>query len=241
MSQSIAAGPTASPLPARPAKVPPANVARPEQADPACPHGLRPGTTVCLHCLREKRLAIRQRRYKTAARVGLAIVGGGLLIVLAVGTVKSIAPTIRASRAAAPATPVATAPAARSSRSRPVRWALQPAVAVGRTDLGQGMFVERIADSIFVRFDTDTLRTRFDWKFEGVVRATLPTVFPQLQTQLDSIPQATLVRGGSLLRDLPHTGIRFPVDATHALTIWPITRPGQDGPLVVGYRISPTR
>ena len=91
---------------------------------------------------------------------------------------------------------------------------------------GQGMFVERTADSVVVYFDTETLRTRFDWKFEGVVRATLPTIFPQAQAALAAIPTATLSHGADLLTDLTRRGIRLDLGAQAgstggALMLWP--------------------
>jgi hypothetical protein len=214
----------------------------------ACPHGLRPGTTVCLYCLREKRLAARRRRYRVAARVGLLAAGGGVLLTLVIGGIVALAPSARGSDG--PPAPaglmLAGAPTklpGSISRTTGSRTELEPSIAAGRTALGEGMYAERAGDSVIVHFDTETLRTRFDWKFEGVVRATLPLVFPEATEALAAIPQATLVRGGILLRELPVRGIRLPLagNADAALTIWPVTRPGVDGPLVVAYRVKATR
>jgi hypothetical protein len=225
MSQSIldaAASPFSSPLNAR----------------GECPHGLRPGTTVCLYCLRDERAAARQRRYRVAARFGLIAIGGGLVLTLIVGGIVALAPG--GSRAADESIAAVVSAVRTTSSKTESATRILPAIAVGRTDLGEGMYAERAGDSVIVHFDTPDLRTRFDWKFEGVVRATLPTVFPQATDALTAIPQATFVHGGSLLEQLPQRGIRLPLGSDGALTVWPITRPGEDGPLVVAYGVKAT-
>lgn len=219
--------------------------------DPAaqtCPHGLRPGTTVCLHCRHDARVAARQRRYRLLARAGLILLGGGAVVALVIGGVMAIAPgkdsagvgqsTTVVSSAGAPATAPAS-PAA--TTARPERAGLRPAIPEGRRELGDSMFAVREGPSVTVYFDTETLRTRFDWKFEGVVRATLPIVFGEVtRAALDSIATGTLVRGGDLLTELPTRGFPLAV-GEEQLRVWPITRPGRDGPLVVGYRASAAR
>jgi hypothetical protein len=117
--------------------------------------------------------------------------------------------------------------------------ALRPTIAEGRRELGDSMFAVREGSQVTVHFDTDSLRTRFDWKFEGVVRATLPIIFGhEARVALDSIPQSYFARGG-LLTELPRRGIPLRL-GTHTLRVWPITRDGRDGPLVVGYRAAPS-
>lgn len=218
-----------------------------------CPHGLRPGTTVCLHCRHEARAAARRRRYVLATRLGLAVLAVVALGALAIGGLSSLASRRAASDSANALAdvPVATpspvsADAVTGARSAtrtpaPVTAAsgLAPIIAEGRRDLGEGMYAERSGREVTVHFDTETLRTRFDWKFEGVVRATLPLVFGDTVKQtLDSIPSGTLVRGGNLLTDLPTRGFTLRIAGTDDLRVWPITRAGRDGPLVVGYRVS---
>jgi hypothetical protein len=211
---------------------------------PPCPHGLRPGTTVCLHCRQEARAAAQQRRYRLAARVGLATLGGAVLISLIIGGLNAIAPDARelgkavAQSVRRSANQVATAAVQRSRTP-----SLEPVIAEGRRELGDSVFAERVDDQVTVHFDTDALRTRYDWKFEGVVRATLPAVFgPDARAALDSVPSGTFVRGGDLLRELPTRGIPLELKGSgQTLKVWPITRAGRDGPLVVGYRVSPAR
>src|SRR4051812_25992151 len=62
---------------------------------PACPHGLRPGTTVCLHCRHDARVAATQQRYRMAARIGLLSIGGAVVAALVVSGLTAIAPDAR--------------------------------------------------------------------------------------------------------------------------------------------------
>jgi hypothetical protein len=195
-------------------------------------------------------MAARQRRYRLLARAGLITLGGGAVVALVIGGIVAIAPgedsaiaavgqadTVVSSAGAPadPTPPVAAAPAPAE------RVGLRPAIPEGRRELGDSMFAVREGASVTVHFDTETLRTRFDWKFEGVVRATLPLVYGEVtRAALDSVPTGTLVRGGDLLSDLPTRG--FPIAVgDDQLRVWPITRPGRDGPLVVAYRVSTAR
>lgn len=211
-----------------------------------CPHGLRPGTTVCLHCRADARHAARQRRYRFLARVGLLALGGGAVVALIIGGLMTIAPDgARVSEdEGATSTVVAAAgapTAANAPTAQPQPTGLHPVIPEGRRELGDSMFAVREGGEVSVHFDTETLRTRFDWKFEGVVRATLPLVYGDTtRSALDSIPSGSLVRGGDLLTDLTTRGIPIAV-GSERLRVFPITRAGRDGPLVVGYRVSPGR
>lgn len=216
--------------------------------DPAvqtCPHGLRPGTTVCLHCRADARLAARQRRYRFLARVALITLGGGAVVALVIGGLMSIAPDggTAAGDEGETSTVVATAgaPAPNAPSAPSQRAGLHPVIPEGRRELGDSIFAVRDGGEVSVHFDTELLRTRFDWKFEGVVRATLPLVYGDTtRSALDSIPSGSLVRGGDLLTDLTTRGIPIAV-GDERLRVWPITRPGRDGPLVVGYRVAAGR
>jgi hypothetical protein len=119
---------------------------------------------------------------------------------------------------------------------------LVPSIPEGRSALGDSIIAERRGGDVTVHFDTEEFRTRYDLKFERVVRATLPLVFgADAGAALDSIRTGEFVRGGNLLRDLPMQGIQLALSDGRSLTVRPITRPGQDGPLVVGYSASPSR
>lgn len=108
---------------------------------------------------------------------------------------------------------------------------------MGRTELGDGLFALRLGDTVEVHFDTPTTRTRRRDKFERIVRRTLPIAFGEIaDSALARVGAGTLVSGGDLLAELPAHGLRFPAGSGVRFAIYPITRPGQDGPLVVLYR-----
>lgn len=206
----------------------------------SCPHDRRPGTSVCLYCLQDARSAARRRRNRVLARTGLATMGVVAVVALGIGGYASLAPnagsrsrsvdeavTRTVERSSAPSvTPQAS--------ERPAT----PAIPEGRRELGDGMVAERIGDTVTVHFDTELLRTRYDWKFEGIVRGTLPLMFGDLaRMALDSIPHGELLDGANLLGTLPVAGLAIPVAGeAGSVRVWPIVRPGRDGPLVVGYR-----
>lgn len=183
------------------------------------------------------------------ARVGIAASGVVVAISLLIVAVMAIAPDSRASDAAeapqsnsvvlaaAPATPH-VAPAERIAKPAATTIEkLEPRIAEGRRELADSMFAVRDGEEVTVHFDTEPLRTRYDWKFERVVRSTLPIVFGSVvRAALDSIPEGHLAAGGDLLTDLPTRGIELPIGEGQTLRVWPVTRPGQDGPLVVAYR-----
>ena len=185
-----------------------------------------------------------------AARVGIAASGVVVAISLLIGAVMAIAPDTSARattensqsgsvvQASAPATP---RPAAERVAPKPVAAPvkLEPRIAEGRRELADSMFAVREGQQVTVHFDTDELRTRYDWKFEGVVRSTLPIVFGSaVRAALDSIPEGHFALGGDLLNELPTRGIDLQVAEGQTLRVWPVTRPGRDGPIVVAYRAS---
>jgi hypothetical protein len=130
------------------------------------------------------------------------------------------------------ATPVPTPPAV--TRVTPP---LTFVVAEGRTELGDSLFVQRMGDSAIVSFDTPLTRTRRRDKFEGVVRETLPALYgARVDSLLATVPDGGIAVGGDLLTELPVRGIQLPMANGWVLELWPETRPGQDGPLVVRYR-----
>lgn len=184
------------------------------------------------------------------ARVGIAASGVVVAISLLIVAVMAIAPDSRANdaaeapetaavvQAAAPVTPRVAAP--ERVPPKPADAAVEklaPRIAEGRRELADSMFAVREGEEVTVHFDTEPLRTRYDWKFERVVRSTLPIVFGSVvRAALDSIPEGHLAAGGDLLTDLPTRGIELPIGEGQTLRVWPVTRPGQDGPLVVAYR-----
>lgn len=208
-----------------------------------CRHGER-GTSVCLYCRQEARDAARRRRNRLLARFGLTTLGGVAVIALIVGALVTLAPASRRAvdaNADGVAAPVMPSEGTQPGASLPSL--LTPQIPIGRKELGDGMTAERAGDEVTVRFDTDSLRTRFDWKFEGVVRATLPLVFGEpARAALDSIEPGTLLAGTNLIGDLPRRGLRIPLDGgLGTIRVWPLVRSGRDGPLVTAYRAAVTR
>jgi hypothetical protein len=69
----------------------------------------------------------------------------------------------------------------------------------------------------------------------------LPLVFGEdVRTALDSIPAGTFASTGDLVTQLPERGIPLKV-GEHTLRVYPVVRPGRDGPLVYAYRASVSR
>ena len=200
----------------------------------SCPHGPRAGTTTCLYCRNEARALARQRRNRVLARFGVVLMGGATVVALIVGAIISLVPASNADGAGETVT--ADGSATSTVASQQATPTLEPGIPEGRSALGDSIVAERRGSEVTVHFDTEALRTRYDWKFEGVVRATLPLIYgPDARAALDSIRTGDFVRGGNLLRDLPTRGIHLALSDGRSLTVRPITRPGQDGPLVVGY------
>jgi hypothetical protein len=238
-----------------------------------CPHDRRPGTTVCLLCLRDARLAANARLRRTALRLG----GGVLAVAIAATTfvsgggldlltrrapaeggaeepalqsiaaapssdqpVVSLIATSTTSPAGSPAAPPAEVPesSAPATPSAPTGAPpIAPIVRDGRTWLRDSLFVVRAGDTARVHFDTELARTRRPAKFEGIVRETLPAVYgPAAARALERLAPGALVAGGDLVADLPTRGVRVPLSDGWAIALWPETRPGRDGPLVVSYR-----
>jgi hypothetical protein len=61
---------------------------------------------------------------------------------------------------------------------------------------------------------------------------------PNVRVALDSVREGTFASGGDLLNELPTRGIALELPDGNELRVYPITRPGRDGPLVVAYRAS---
>jgi hypothetical protein len=232
-----------------------------------CPHELRPGTAVCLHCRREAREAHKARVKVILLRVGAAVLALAACAAVATAVQRrpgtdrrsaSSRPTGTPPRPAelsaaeppapapapAPAAVAAPTPAAPATRtpayaatSPAVSSTLRPAVAEGRTELRDGMYAERHGDTVTVFFDTELGRTRRPEKFEQIVRATLPAVYgPAADSLLAHAPAGAVANAGELLADLPARGVHLSSPSGARLALWPTTRPGRDGPLVVTYR-----
>lgn len=99
------------------------------------------------------------------------------------------------------------------------------------------MVADRAGDTVRVRFDLMLARTRRADKFESIVRSTLPQVYgPVADSALRALPVGTVARAGDLVTTLPERGFQIPLAGGRTISVWPETRVGRDGPLVVAYR-----
>jgi hypothetical protein len=119
---------------------------------------------------------------------------------------------------------------------------LKPIVAEGRTELRDGLVAVRTGDTVAVHFDTPRTRTRQPQKFEQLVRATLPAIYgAAVDSLLATVAAGELIRGVDPLTRPSAHGVYLPLAAGWSLALWPETRPGRDGPLIVTYRTALTR
>lgn len=231
----------------------------PSKGSAVCTHERGLGTTVCVHCRYEARTAARARRKRlllrsSAAAVVMSTLGAaGVLSASAIRTYSSSHHTARRMAEAPPKTPVvlASAPAPTVSAPAPTpivtspetivrsKPPFTPVVPQGQSSLPDGPTAVRADSLVTVSFDAPMTRTRIPAKFERLVRTTLPAVYGRsIDSVLAKIPEGGIARQGDLVSELPARGIRIPVNAEWTIALYPETRPGHDGPLVVRYRVS---
>lgn len=231
-----------------------------------CTHELRPGTTVCWHCRHTARLAARERRKKlvlrmSAATIVLATLGaagalgasairshsGGWRPIRRQAAVASIPKPVSDSGAsktpthlaAAPVSPAAPTVVQQGEVVARAKAPFLPIVPVGTSTLRDGPTVLRADSVVTLSFDMPMIRTRIPAKFEHLVRTTLPAIYGKgVDSVLSKLADGDIARQGDLLSELPKRGVRIPVNAAWMFALYPETRPGQDGPLVVRYRVS---
>jgi hypothetical protein len=229
-----------------------------------CTHDRGPGTTVCLHCRYEARVAARAQRQRVLLRVGATVtivatlIAGGVAGASAIrgrgGRVHDSDPraTSRGADASASNTrqspgtgAVASVPSknpsrdTRSAEQLVERPPLAPVIPMGQSTLAAGVVAARTDSSVLVSFDAPMLRTRMPVKFESFVRSTLPAIYgPAADSVLGKLADGGIARQGDLLTELPTRGVRIPMRDGWTIAVFPETRPGQDGPLVIRYRVS---
>ncbi len=116
-------------------------------------------------------------------------------------------------------------------------FAVAPVVPVGRTALRDTMVADRAGDTVRVSFDLELSRTRRPEKFEAIVRSTLPQVYgAAVDSALRALPVGAVARAGDLVTTLPEQGFHIPLPGGRTIAVWPETRAGRDGPLVIAYR-----
>ena len=99
------------------------------------------------------------------------------------------------------------------------------------------MVADRSGDTVRVSFDLLLSRTRRPDKFEAIVRSTLPQVFGSVaDSALRALPYGSVARAGDLIETLPSSGFHIPLTDGRTIAVWPETRVGRDGPLVIAYR-----
>lgn len=262
-----------------------------DQPMPVCTHERGPGTTVCLHCRREARIAASQRRRQLALRGSAGAIV--LATFLAAGVLSASAlrgranrdtprrPADRAPRATtqttpAPVAPIQNAPAqtavttpqtatrdsvtqqgvspiahpatrsatttgvasgsVATTRNSSTAAPFGPVIGQGETPIVAGAYAVRTDSAVSVFFDNPERRTRIPEKFEGFVRETLPKIFGSAaDSALSKLQPGAIASQGNLLTDLPIRGVRIPVNPAWDIMLYPSTRPGRDGPLVIRY------
>lgn len=125
---------------------------------------------------------------------------------------------------------------ARRSASRTV----VPMLPLGETSLGEGVTAFRSDTGVLVAFDSPLARTRMPEKFERFVRTTLPRIYGVIaDSALAHVPLGSMARSQQeLLYELPARGVRIAMRDGHTFAVYPEIRPGEDGPLVVRYRVA---
>ncbi len=228
----------------------------PTKSSIVCTHELRPGTTVCWHCRHTARIAARERRKKLMLRMS-----AGAIVLATLGAAGALsASAIRGwSGARRAKSQVALASTSKALADAPQRGATPgptavvqqgdvvarttapfiPIVPVGASTLRDGPTVLRSDSGVTLSFDIPLIRTRMPTKFEHLVRTTLPAIYGRgVDSVLAKIADGDIARQGDLLSELPKRGVRIPVNAAWMFALYPETRPGLDGPLVVRYRVS---
>lgn len=232
-----------------------------------CTHELRPGTAICLRCQHAERGAKRARQRQLIARGAIATLALGLVAAAGIaattafkarttgGDPSTLASSAPVSAAAGTigsgtmATPVdrdsgdVSAPAETLTRApTSAAGAFAPLVPLGVSQLRDTMVAERAGDTVRVRFDLALARTRRSDKFEAIVRSTLPQVYgAPADSALRALPVGAVARAGDLTTALAEQGFRIPLAGGRTIAVWPETRPGRDGPLVVAYRAVASR
>jgi hypothetical protein len=232
----------------------------PSKGSVVCTHERGHGTTVCVHCRHAARAVARERRRRfmmraSAAAIVVTMIGAvGVLSAAAIRARTSLRKSDRRTTADARSTPevavaTASAPQAQGLSNPPVvqradsvvhsKAPFAPVVPQGQSSLPDGPTVVRTDSLVTVSFDAPMIRTRIPAKFERLVRSTLPAVYGRsIDSVLSKIPEGGIARQGDLVSELPTRGVRIPVNAEWTIALYPETRPGQDGPLVIRYRVS---
>jgi hypothetical protein len=213
-----------------------------------------------LHCRHAARIAARDKRKRLMLRGGaVAIVvalfiAAGTLGTAAIrgrfqrgsGVQKAPEPTVVADASIPENAPLA-APADSMNGAPPVTqegltrppMPIAPVIPIGQSSISDGVTALRADSAVTLSFDSPMIRTRIPEKFERFVRTTLPAIYGHgVDSVLAKIPDGGIASQGDLMSELPARGVRIPVGTAWMLQLFPEVRPGQDGPLVVRYRVA---
>jgi hypothetical protein len=136
------------------------------------------------------------------------------------------------------AQPAAPTPAAVEPATPARRAPFAPVILRGETMLADSVVAVRGDSDVVVEFDRPKIRTRRPDKFEQFVRTTLEYVYGAPGAGVISkLPYGAIASQGDLINELPTRGIRIPVDSAWVIRVFPETKTGRDGPLVVRYRV----
>lgn len=242
----------------------------PRSSPQICTHERGVGTTVCLHCRKEARVAAKDRRRRLVLRgsaagivvaTGVAATALGATAIRDKGFLKheaSATPAVppeparpasdsnrvgsNAVQAADSTTGAPMQPPAAAVASKPIvatPAAPAPIVRMGSSSIAGGLGAERTDSAVTLSFDMPMTRTRRPDKFEQLVRTTLPSIYGRrVDSALVAMPIGSLANQGDLLTELPSRGMRIPLDSAWEIRVFPETRKGVEGPLVVRYRAS---
>jgi hypothetical protein len=227
-----------------------------ESATEGCTHERRPGTTVCLRCRHEARIASRARRKRLMLRgsaVGVVVATLAIASVVSATALRHRGPSGSDATPASKPVPVAAAPRIDSTpavaptapvvelaaKPAPVAPTIVPVIPQGETVLADGVTAFRVDSTVTLSFDLPMIRTRMADKFEQFVRATIPQLYgTAVDSALHAMPLGSIASQGNLITELPARGIHIPMKNRVELALYPETRPGDTGPIVVRYRVA---
>jgi hypothetical protein len=237
----------------------------PHQSSDSCTHERRPGTTVCLRCRHAARIKAAEQRNRFLLRAGAVTIVTATFVVAASlgatairakGEARRSAPVVAVQRTpvtqpvaptadSAAAIPTSTASAATGAEAVAQTGSttlggapLRPIIAEGESPLIDSVIAFRADSVVIVSFDTRMIRTRNPEKFEQFVRRTLPAIYGHsVDSALARLPVGGISRQGNLLSELPVRGVRLPLSAGWMIQLFPETRAGVGGPIVVRYRV----
>ena len=182
--------------------------------------------------------AVTLRRHNATRRVDSPVQTHEVVVTANPTTDSATAPTPAPAPVVAPPTPASAPPI----QPTPTVVTLKPIVPEGTTTLADGVTATRHDSVVVLSFDFAGARTRVPERFERLVRTTLPSVYgARADSAIRAIPDGGIVRQGDLFTELSERGVRIPLSAGGVIALYPIARPGRDGPLVTQYRVTVTK